>query len=191
MTALSTKNNQLKKLAQPTERYLNNYYEYRNILIAEFTKVFLHIMLAHVCGSKNKIRNYSYHQIQVVGYQSPSPVQYPVKSTSDRISLITPSIVFTTTLPLKVQQSLIFLYFFSCLVFLANAARRRVRSSLSYTVGPSPLSRKRRLARVTTSRTWAVANLTITGRGLFARLHLACAVRANYLSLCRRSQWEV
>ncbi|KAK2178257.1 hypothetical protein NP493_551g03037 [Ridgeia piscesae] len=37
-----------------------------------------------------------------------------------------------------------------CLVFLANAARRRVRSSLTYTVGPSPLSRKRRLARMIT-----------------------------------------
>ena len=165
MTALSTKINQLYKLAQATEPYLNNCYEYRKILVAQFTELFLQIMLAHFCGSKCKLRNDIYHQIQVVGYQSPSPVQYPVKSTSDRIFFTTPPIVVTTTLPLKVQQSLIFLDFFSCLVFFANAARRRVRSSLTYTVGPSPLSRKRRLARMTTSRTWALANLTITGRG--------------------------
>ena len=57
MTALSTKNNQLYKLAQPTEPYLNNYCEYRKILIAQFTKLFLQIMLAHFCGSKCKIRN--------------------------------------------------------------------------------------------------------------------------------------
>ena len=64
MTALSTKLNQLNKLinqltklAQPTEPYLNNYYEYRKIFIAQFTKLFLQIMLAHLCGSKNKIRN--------------------------------------------------------------------------------------------------------------------------------------
>ena len=112
MTALSTKLNQLNKLinqlnklAQPTEPYLNNYYEYRKILIAQFTKLFLQIMLAHFCGSKNRIRNDLYHQIDVVGYQSPLPVQYPIKSTSDRISFTTPSRVFSTTLPLKVQQS--------------------------------------------------------------------------------------
>ena len=75
-------------------------------------------------------------------------------STSDRISFTTPSIVFSITFPLKIQQSLIFLDFFSCLVFSANAARRHIRSSLTYTVGPSPLSRKRRLAWMTMSRTW-------------------------------------
>ena len=149
---------------QPAEPYINNYYEYRNILIAQFTKLFLQAILAHFCGSKNKIRNDWYHQILVVGYQPASPIHYPVKSTSDRISFTTASIFFTITFPLKVQQSLIFLDFFSCLDFLANAARRRVRSSLTYTVGPSPLSLKRRLARMTTSRTWVVANLTITGR---------------------------
>ena len=91
MTALSKNINQLYKLAQPTEPYINNYYEYQKILSAQFTKLFLQIMLAHFCGSKSKIRNNWYHQIQVVSYQSPSPVQYPVKSTSDRISFTTPS----------------------------------------------------------------------------------------------------
>ena len=154
MAALSTNIKQLNKLIQPAELYLNNYYEYRNILIAHFTKLFLQVILTHFCGSKNKIRNDWCHQIQVVGYQSASPIQYPVKSTSDRISFTTLSMIFTITFPLKVQQLLTFLDFFSCLVFLANAARRRVRSSLTCTVGPLPLSRKRRLARMTTSRTW-------------------------------------
>ena len=77
MTALSIKINQLNKLAQPTEPYLNNYYEYRKLLIAQFTKLLLQIRLAHFCGSKSKLRNDWYHQIQVIGYQSPSPVQYP------------------------------------------------------------------------------------------------------------------
>ena len=36
-----------------------------------------------------------------------------------------------------------FLDFFSCLVFLANSARRRVMSSLTYTVGPWPLYQRR------------------------------------------------
>ena len=115
MTALSANIYHLNKLAQPTEPYLNNYYEYRKILIVQFTKLFLQIMLAHLCVSKSKIRNDLYH--------------------------------------------------ISCIVFFANAARRRVMPSLTYTVGPSPLSRKRRIARMTTSRTWAVANLTLTGRG--------------------------
>ena len=56
VTALSTKINQLYKLAQQTEPYLNNCCEYRNILIAQFTKLFLQIMLAHFRGSKCKIR---------------------------------------------------------------------------------------------------------------------------------------
>ena len=42
---------------------------------------------------KTIIRNYRYNQIHVVGYQSASPVHCPVKSTSDRISFTTPSIV--------------------------------------------------------------------------------------------------
>ena len=108
MTALSTNIKQLNRLIQPAEPYINNYHEYRNILFAQFTKLFLQVILAHFCGSKHKIRNDWYHQIQVVGYQSASPVQYPVKSRSDRISFTPPSIVFTITFPLKVQQSLIF-----------------------------------------------------------------------------------
>ena len=84
---------------------------------------------------------------------------------SARISFTVPSIVFTRTFPLNVQQSVIFLSFFSSRVFFARVARRRVRSSFTYRVGPLPLSRKRRLARMTTSRTCVVANLTITGRG--------------------------
>ena len=87
MTALSTKTNHFNKLTQPTEPYIDNYYEYRNTLIAQFTKLFLQVMLALICGSKNKIRNYWYHHIQIVGYQPASPVQYPVKSTLEELRL--------------------------------------------------------------------------------------------------------